>query len=342
MDGGGGATETSGPSEVERTPSSPLPPVPPPGSAPDGFASAAWSGEAEPAVRRFDVSSVAGLLPAFLLLPVGVVCFLPFAGLIGAVTSLPVSLVVILWLAAAGLMFTPPVEGVLLTRFFGTREPTAAEQEVLTPCWHAVLARANIPMDRYILRVVDSRDLNAAVAGGHLVMVTRHAITALPLKELRAVLAHELGHHLGLHTVGLLLCYWLSVPIVWCSRAGYRMARIAYWFTRVFGAFRFVGATIVGFIIGSMFHLVAFCFRIVTEIADAIGRLIGQSSEYYADRAATDLGFGADLVSALDRFRHLGLEDHSRSATTRALFSTHPPLAQRIVRIQDRVTHRQG
>ncbi len=342
MDGGGGAIESSGPSDAERAPASPLPPIPVPGSPPGASAGAISGGAAElAAVRRFDVSSVAGLLPALMLAPLGIVCFLPFAGLIVAFTGLPVSIVVILWLAAAGLMFTPPLERLFLTRFFGTREPTAQEMETLGPCWHAVLARAHIPDDRYILQVEDSRDLNAAAAGGHLVMVTRQAITALPANELRAVLAHELGHHLGLHTVGLLLSYWLSVPIVWCARIGYRAARIAYWFTRVFGAFGFPGATIAGFLIGSMFHFIAFCFRVVTEIAYAIGRLIGQSSEHHADRAATDLGFGADLVNALDRFRQLGSEDRTKSVLARGLFSTHPSLEKRIVRIQNHIAHRE-
>ena len=45
-------------------------------------------------------------------------------------------------------------------------------------------------------------ELNAFACGGHLVVVTTFAIDELPEHELAGVLAHELSHHLGMHTVG--------------------------------------------------------------------------------------------------------------------------------------------
>ena len=69
------------------------------------------------------------------------------------------------------------------------------------PLWRAIALANELPPDRYILRVLPSDELNAYVCGGHLVVVTTFALAELPRRELAGVLAHELSHHLGMHTV---------------------------------------------------------------------------------------------------------------------------------------------
>ena len=76
---------------------------------------------------------------------------------------------------------------------------------VIAPIWRDLAARANLPQYRYVVRVIDSDELNAFACGGHLVVVTSFAIEELTARELSGVLAHELSHHLGLHTVALTL-----------------------------------------------------------------------------------------------------------------------------------------
>jgi heat shock protein HtpX/STE24 endopeptidase len=284
-----------------------------------------------------DSASIAGLLPVVLLLPVAILCFLPVALLIGAATRLQPALVVVLWIAASGLMFVPAVEQVLLRRLFDAREPSPEELRILDPCWQAVLGQARVSGDRYILAVQDSEELNAAATGGHIVIVTTRAIATLPQDELRGVLAHELGHHLGLHAVSLMVGYWLSVPIVWCSRLSYRMSRIAAWFTGLFEEMRLPTAANIGILIALEFRLFAFLLRIFTRIANALGRLIGQQAEYHADHTATALGFGVELEQALQRLLDLDLDGRANTNAAQRLFSTHPPLSARIRRVQQQL-----
>jgi heat shock protein HtpX/STE24 endopeptidase len=273
--------------------------------------------------RHLDAASLVGLISVVVLLPVGVVCFLPVALLLGAITRLPPPLVVIAWLAAAGLMFVPSVEQFLLRRLFDARPPTSEEQQVLDRCWQAVCQQASVAADRFLLAVEDTEELNAATTGGHIVIVTSQAIQTLPEEELRGVLAHELGHHLGLHAVGAVLAQWLSLPILWCSRLSYRMSRIAVWLTELFDDLGYGAAHNIGILIALEFRLFAFLLRVFTLAANALGRLIGQRAEYQADRTAAALGYAAELHGALRRLTALGLGDQPDTTAMQRLFSTH-------------------
>ena len=70
-------------------------------------------------------------------------------------------------------------------------------------------------------------ELNAFACGGHLVVVTSFAIEELTARELSGVLAHELSHHLGLHTVALTLGHWLSLPVLLLARVGFFLQNVA-------------------------------------------------------------------------------------------------------------------
>ena len=41
------------------------------------------------------------------------------------------------------------------------------------------------------------------------------------------MLAHELSHHLGLHTAALTLGHWLSLPVVLLARFGFFLQNVA-------------------------------------------------------------------------------------------------------------------
>ena len=107
------------------------------------------------------------------------------------------------YVAGRGAAVHPPVQALVLTPLFGARRPTEAELGPhLRRCGATSPSPTDLPPDRYILRVLPSDELNAFACGGHLVVVTTFAIDELPRRELAGVLAHELSHHLGLHTVG--------------------------------------------------------------------------------------------------------------------------------------------
>ena len=41
------------------------------------------------------------------------------------------------------------------------------------------------------------------------------------------MLAHELSHHLGMHTVALTIRHWLSLPVVLLARVGFCCENVA-------------------------------------------------------------------------------------------------------------------
>ncbi|MFF4735893.1 M48 family metalloprotease [Streptomyces sp. NPDC001262] len=55
-------------------------------------------------------------------------------------------------------------------------------------------------------------ELNATAAAGHIVAVTRPATDRSPNSQLAAILAHELGHHVGGHPWAAMLADWYALP----------------------------------------------------------------------------------------------------------------------------------
>ena len=52
------------------------------------------------------------------------------------------------------------------------------------------------------------------------------------------MLAHELSHHLGMHTVALTIRHWLSLPVVLLARIGFWLENVARAATDAFAASR--------------------------------------------------------------------------------------------------------
>ena len=50
------------------------------------------------------------------------------------------------------------------------------------------------------------------------------------------MLAHELSHHLGMHTVALTIRHWLSLPVVLLARIGFWLESVALAATDAFAA----------------------------------------------------------------------------------------------------------
>ena len=166
---------------------------------------------------------------------VPVVATAPFCVLALAVFWLPFGLAfdVRLWwvvaaFAACGLLlFVRPFQVLALTPVLGARRPEPVEEARIAGPWSDVVRANDLPLDRYVLRVLPSTELNAFACGGHLVVVTSYAASELSPTQLQGVLAHELSHHLGLHTVAITITHWLSVPVVLLARFGFFLENVA-------------------------------------------------------------------------------------------------------------------
>lgn len=177
---------------------------------PGGAPAPAYDPTAPPPTRRgADSSSITTLL---LNLPLFLGSFLVI-WLISQMFPTGLDIVFVLaWLASGALMFHRPTERALARLLYKVREPTAAELARLRPLWDDVTRRAGLDGSRYDLWVEDSDQVNAFAAAGHIVSVTRKSLGGLPPEQLAAVLAHELGHHVGGHAWSGLLGVWYAFP----------------------------------------------------------------------------------------------------------------------------------
>jgi Zn-dependent protease with chaperone function len=235
------------------------------------------------------------------------------------------------YLAVGLLLFLRPFQKVVLTRMLGARRPTAGELEKLAPAWQEVTQAVRSSPRRYVLAVLDADDINAYACGGHLVVVTSYAVRALRRNELTGVLAHELSHHLGLHTVALTVQHWLSVPILVLARIGFFLQNVAQAAAESFGQGSAWFATI-GRAVALVLRAIAWLFLLAIVLAGALANVVGRNAEFAADRRAADIGFGPHLAAALRQFVGSGLAHPPTSWRDRA-FASHPPPRVRVARL---------
>lgn len=239
--------------------------------------------------------------------------------------------------AAAAALFLRSVQVLVLTPLFGARPPTSAERAILWPLWRD-LARANhLPPDRYVLRVLPSDEINAFACGGHLVVVTSFAVRELPTKELAGVLAHELAHHLGSHTVALTIQHWLSLPVVLLARVGFWLHHVATAATNAF-ARQSMAWTLFGQLVAGLLRAVSFPFYAALLAADALSNVVAHRAELQADQRVVRMGYGRHLESALRRVVALGGGRRSMGWRAR-LAASHPPARTRVARIDALLRH---
>jgi Zn-dependent protease with chaperone function len=177
----------------------------------------------------------------------------------------------------------------------------------------------------------DSEDLNAFASGGHLVVVSSWAIENLSHDNLSGVLAHELSHHLGMHTIALTVGQWLTIPIVLLAKIGFLLQNVAHAATDVFitkSSFAsFIGKTLTGFI-----TIISWLFLSMITVSQYIGNAVGKGAEFKADETVVAMGFGRQLLNALRIVVEHGQGERSPQWRDR-LITSHPPARTRIARI---------
>lgn len=290
--------------------------------------------------HHVDRSALTSLLPVVALLPfwllaMGVV-WLPF----WLVLDLPYWIFPLGWVLLGALLFVPSIQIAVLTPLLSARHPTAEELAVINPIWRDLAVSANLPQYRYSIRVIDSDELNAFACGGRLVIVTTFAIEQLTQRELSGVLAHELSHHLGLHTVALTLGHWLSLPVVLLARVGFFLQNVARAATASFASHS-AALTAIGKVVAGLLTAVSWVFLAALYASDAIANMVSYNSEFEADRRAVRMGYGRPLADALRQVIRLG--GGARPVGWRARLATsHPPARTRVARIEAMMRHPSG
>ncbi|MEU6989982.1 M48 family metalloprotease [Streptomyces sp. NPDC046465] len=287
--------------------------------------------------RGADVTAIGGLLlhvPNFLCSLVIVGMLALFFGGVGLV-------LVLVWLLSGLLIFNRAAEGIIARHLLRLRYPTQEERARLEPVWYEVTARAGVQARTYQLWIEDSDDLNAVAAAGHIVGVTRFAVAGLPSGQLAAVLAHELGHHIGGHSWSSLLGYWYALP----GRLAWRVVRgVAAGVRRFSGCVSCVGAGILIMVFGSLVLVTVQTLYglplLLLAMPYAIAAM-GRRAELRADQQAAALGFAPMLVEVLDqmeRAEHAALPIGSNARPQREslarLLASHPDHHTRLHHLQ--------
>jgi Zn-dependent protease with chaperone function len=261
------------------------------------------------------------------------VIWLPF----GLFTDIRYSWVVVAFLGTGLLLFVRPFQILVLTPILGARPASNDEADVIEPLWTHIARANDLPPARYVVRVLPSDELNAFACGGHLVVVTSFAVNELSERQLRGVLAHELSHHLGLHTVAITLGHWLSAPVVLLARIGFFLENVAHAAASSFGQRSPVIAA-VGNVAAVIISGLSWVFTAALRGSDALANLVGHSSEFEADRRAVGMGFGRELASALRQVLATGAAGRPIGWRAR-LAASHPPARTRVARIEALMRH---
>ncbi|NND74123.1 MAG: M48 family metalloprotease [Ilumatobacter sp.] len=282
--------------------------------------------------RRVEVAALWAFVP--------VVAMAPFSMLAIAIMWLPMRLVIdvsywwvlLAFLATGLLLFVRPFQVSVLTPILGARRPEPDEAARIEPLWAEVAQATGLPPTRYVVRMLPSDELNAFACGGHLVVVTTFAARELSPTQLRGVLAHELSHHLGMHTVAITVGHWLSAPVVVLARVGFYLENVAHAAATTFGR-RSPSIRVIGQFTAGVIRALSWIFTAALRASDALGNVVGHSLEFEADRRAVRMGFGPELAGAL---RHvLAIGSGGRPIGWRArLAASHPAARTRVARIE--------
>lgn len=284
-----------------------------------------------------DRGAIWALTPVVAILPFSLLALAMFWLPIGWLTGLSYAWFVGGFLVAGLALFIRPVQVIVLTPLLGARRPTAGEAAVIEPLWAQIAQANDLPPNRYVVRVLPSDELNAYACGGHLVVVTTFAVEELTRGQLRGVLAHELSHHLGLHTVAITLGHWLSAPVVLLARIGFFLENVAHAAAGSFGQKSDLVAA-VGGVAATLIKGVSWVFTASLRGSDALANLVGHSSEFEADRRAVRMGFGRELASALRQLLAGGAGQRPIGWRAR-LGASHPPARTRVARIEALMRH---
>ena len=266
--------------------------------------------------RRVEYSAVTAFAPVLALFPVwlGAVALLwiPFTLLF----DVPFTHFAIGEFLFGIVLFSRPVQRLLFVRLLGARQPTDIERAHLEPAWKVVEQQVGIRPGRFVLSVADVDDINAFACGGHMLVVSAFSIEHLTEDELTGVLAHELSHHLGGHTIAQLGIRVRDIGL-----------RISKRLEVEYATFKLVG-WIINIVLTSLSRVLLIGFL----LAQSLGEIVGRSAEFQADRRAHAMGFGRELRYALTRVIHRTPANEPKQFLSRVLLS-HPPAIDRVARL---------
>ena len=180
------------------------------------------------------------------------------------------------------------------------------------------------------LMVVDEPLPNAFAVGKGTLIVSRALYETAEDDELAAVIAHEFGHlhHGDSHRLGIALGVSL-ISLLIAALSGL-IATFCGALVKNAGKGKEMGPVI--FIFSIFPAILAGIFWVFVKIGNGMLRLVnlfvGRKQEYAADRFAVTIGYGAGLLSYLDKIKNM--QFGKPTTILDRLYATHPPMMLRI------------
>jgi heat shock protein HtpX len=260
---------------------------------------------------------------------------LAIGGAVGGRSGLIIALILALGMNAISYWFSDKI----VLRLYGAQEVSEAEAPQLYGMIRRLAQRAQIPMPRVYL--ITTETPNAFATGRNpqhaAVAVTEGALRLLDQRELEGVLAHELAHVKNRDTLTMTVTATIASAIMF-------LADMARW-GAIFGGFsrdeENRGGGMLGFLVASIVAPIAATLvqmaisRSREYAADATGARIAGSPYGLAD-ALEKLAYASERVPAnvSPATAHLFIVNPLSGRSLATLFSTHPPIEERVQRLR--------
>jgi Zn-dependent protease with chaperone function len=247
-----------------------------------------------------------------------------------------VSFVIVVGLA---FLFNSPIGQWILRMLSGARKTIAREDAKINPVieqvQQAILERHGLKNLNVCVMVVDNPIPNVFAIGKNTLVVSRAMYETATLEEFAGVIAHEFGHLHNGDSNKLGIALGVSVVSMMVALAASAIATVIEAFSRICGATKSdAGAFMVLF--GFIFTLMALFFTAFVYAGNGMLKLamlfVGRRQEYKADQFAIQAGFGAGLLSFLDKLKNMQF-DAPKNLFAR-LYETHPPTMLRIGEVE--------
>ncbi len=288
-----------------------------------------------PRTRTFDSAALTAFAPVIALVPAWALAIAVFWWITLPLHGSSYGFFALIAFLSGVVLFLKPTQKLILRRLLGARTPTRSERDQIQRAWLVVAQASRIPANTFVLAVADADDVNAFACGGHLMVVSSFALEQLTHDELVGVLAHELSHHLGSHTVALTFGQWLSIPIIILAQVGFALQNVARAASETIER-RSTSLSLIGKTIAIVLNGVSWIFRADLLLAQGISNIVGKGAEFKADANAVDLGFGKELSSALRQVIARGHGERPSNWRDR-IVTAHPPARTRVARIDARL-----
>lgn len=193
--------------------------------------------------------------------------------------------------------------------------------------------KTNYRLSDFKIRVTDNKVVNACALGYNTITVNRGAFEAFTDEQLRAILAHEMGHLYYRDSVK-------NIALIFGS-FGTRIVMTIYGIYLMFA--RALSQSVRGqigpvIVFASIMPLLLFLPVVIlnwvgSKVFNLLSLMMSRGAEYRADNFVVSIGYKADMIAALEVMERVTVYDNSFIAK---LMATHPSPMLRVGALEDK------